>query len=157
MITRSIENPHQQLAVYLIDQWRQIGVTAENQKLETGPWQATLQAGNFDAITDFSADPVDEPSIQLERFTSFDRAPNNAARVIDRTLDDLFERQRREPDPKRRRALVRRFEDRLLTEAHSIPLFWAYRIIPVASEVQGWPFSPSHFLFQDLSTVWLKP
>jgi peptide/nickel transport system substrate-binding protein len=124
---------------------------------ETAPWQANLLAGNFEAISDFSADPVDEPTIQLERFTSFDRAPNNASRSIDRTLDDLFERQRREADPTSRRTLVRVFEDRLLTEAYTIPLFWAVRIIPVASEVQGWPFSPSHFLFQDLSTVWIKP
>lgn len=157
MISRSIENPHQQLAVYLIDQWRQIGVTTENVKLETAQWQATLLAGNFDAITDFSADPVDDPTIQLERFTSFDRAPNNASRAIDRTLDDLFDRQKRELDPAKRRVLVRQFEDRLLSEAYTIPLFWAFRIIPVASEVQGWPFSPSHFLYQDLSTVWIKP
>ncbi|MBL8701198.1 MAG: ABC transporter substrate-binding protein [Alphaproteobacteria bacterium] len=156
LISRSIENPHQQIAVFLIDQWRQIGVTTDHQKLETGPWQATLQAGNFDAITDFSADPVDDPTIQLERFTSFDRAPNNASRAIDRTLDDLFERQRRSADPAARRELVRRFEDRLLEQAYTIPLFWAVRIIPVASEVQGWPFSPSHFLFQDLATVWIR-
>ncbi len=156
LVTRSIENPHQQLAVYLVDQWRQIGVTAENVKLETAPWQATLLAGNFDAITDFSADPVDDPSVQLERFTSFDRAPNNASRTIDRTLDELFERQKRASDPIERRRLVRLFEARVLTEAYAIPLFWAYRIIPVAAEVQGWPFSPSHFLFQDLSTVWIR-
>lgn len=157
MISRSIENPHQQLAVYLIDQWRQIGVTTENTKLETAQWQTTLLAGNFDAITDFSADPVDDPTIQLERFTSFDRAPNNASRMIDRTLDDLFDRQKRELDPAKRRLLVRQFEDRLIGEASTIPLFWAFRIIPIAAEVQGWPFSPSHFLYQDLSTVWIKP
>ncbi len=156
LVTRSIENPHQQLAVYLVDQWRQIGVAAENVKLETAPWQATLQAGNFDAITDFSADPVDDPSIQLERFTSFERAPNNASRAIDRTLDDLFDRQKRTVDPVARRTLVRQFEARLLDQAYTIPLFWAFRIIPVAEEVQGWPFSPSHFLFQDLSTVWIR-
>ncbi|MBI3503510.1 MAG: ABC transporter substrate-binding protein [Proteobacteria bacterium] len=156
LVTRSIENPHQQLAVYLVDQWRQIGVTTENVKLETAPWQATLQAGNFDAITDFSADPVDDPSIQLERFTSFDRAPNNASRSIDRVLDDLFEQQKRTVDPVVRRGLVRRFEARLLEQAYTIPLFWAYRIIPVSTEVVGWPFSPSHFLFQDLSTIWIR-
>jgi peptide/nickel transport system substrate-binding protein len=157
MISRSIENPHQQLAVFMIDQWRQIGVSAENVKLETGPWQATLLAGNFDAITDFSADPVDDPTLQLERFTSFDRAPNNASRAIDRTIDDLFDRQKRELDPEKRRATVRELETRLIEQAYTIPLFWAFRIIPVAAEVQGWPFSPSHFLFQDLSTVWLRP
>ena len=157
LVYRQIADPYQPLIVFLTDQWRQIGVTAEPVPQETAPWQANLLAGNFEAISDFSADPVDEPTIQLERFTSFDRAPNNASRSIDRTLDDLFERQRREADPAARRKLVRAFEDRLLTEAYTIPLFWAVRIIPVASEVQGWPFSPSHFLFQDLSTVWIKP
>lgn len=157
LVTRSIENPHQQLAVYMIDQWRQIGVATENVKMETAPWQTALLSGNFDAITDFSADPIDDPSIQLERFTSFDLAPNNASRAIDRTLDSLFERQKRELNPEARRRLVREFEARLLDQAYTIPLFWAYRIIPIASEVRGWPFSPSHFLFQDLSTIWLKP
>ena len=157
LVTRSIENPHQHLAVYLVDQWRQIGVDAENVKLETAAWVTALRSGNFDAITDFSADPVDEPTIQLERFTSVDRAPDNPSRAVDRTLDALFEQQKREPDPVARRKLVRDFETRALTEAYTIPLFWAYRIIPIAAEVQGWPMSPSHFLFQDLSTVWLRP
>jgi peptide/nickel transport system substrate-binding protein len=157
LMSRSIENPNQQLAVFLIDQWRQIGVTTENIKLETAPWQSALSAGSFEASIDFYADPVDEPSIQFQRLTSFDRAPENASRAIDRTLDNLFESQRRLTDMTQRRKLVRAFEDRALTEAYVIPLFWAFRIIPVASEVQGWPFSPSHFLFQDLLTVWIRP
>ncbi len=152
---RNLPEPHQQLAVFLTDQWRQIGVTTENTPLENGPWQATLASGNYDAIIDFSADPVDDPTIQLERFTSFDRAPNNATRAIDRTLDALFERQRRAVDPAARRALVREFEGRVIGEAYAIPLFWAYRIIPVATNVKGWTFSPSHFLYQDLATVWI--
>ncbi len=157
LMSRSIENPNQQLAVYVLDQWRQIGVTTENIKLETAPWQAALASGGFEASIDFFADPVDEPSIQFQRLTSYDRAPENASRAIDRTLDDLFERQRKLSDVGERRKLVRAFEERVLTESYVIPLFWAFRIIPVASEVEGWPFSPSHFLFQDLATVWIKP
>lgn len=128
----------------------------EKPKLETAQWQTTLLAGNFDAITDFPADPVDDLTIQLERFTSFDRAPNNASRAIDPTLDDLCERQKRTVDPAERRRLVRAFEDRLLREVYAIPLFRAYRIEPIAAEVEGWPSSPSHFLFQDQSTVWIR-
>ncbi len=152
---RNLTEPHQQLAVFLTDQWRQVGVIADNQPLENGPWQATLAAGNYDAIIDFSADPVDDPTIQLERFTSFDRAPNNATRAIDRNFDALFERQRRQADAAERRRTVRELEARLIGEAYAIPLFWGYRIIPVAANVQGWTFSPSHFLYQDLATVWI--
>jgi peptide/nickel transport system substrate-binding protein len=152
---RNLTEPHQQLAVFLTDQWRQVGVVADNQPLENGPWQATLAAGNYDAIIDFSADPVDDPTIQLERFTSFDRAPNNATRATDRTFDALFDQQRHQADPAERRRTVRALETRLITEATAIPLFWGYRIIPLASNVHGWTFSPSHFLYQDLATVWI--
>jgi peptide/nickel transport system substrate-binding protein len=150
---RNIDNPYQQLAVFLIDQWRQIGVTGENIAMETGPWQAGLTRGDFDAIIDFAAEPVEDPTILLERYTSFDRAPNNAARSI----DEMFERQRREADRVKRREIVRQLEARILDQAATVPLFWAFRIIPVASEVKGWPFSPSHFIYQDLATVWIDP
>jgi peptide/nickel transport system substrate-binding protein len=152
---RNLTEPHQQLAVFLTDQWRQVGVIADNQPLENGPWQATLAAGNYDAIIDFSADPVDDPTIQLERFTSFDRAPNNATRAVDREFDALFEQQRHQADVAERRRTVRALEARLIGEATAIPLFWGYRIIPVASNVHGWTFSPSHFLYQDLATLWI--
>jgi peptide/nickel transport system substrate-binding protein len=40
-------------------------------------------------------------------------------------------------------------------EAHEFPMLWWYRIIPHRSYVKGWKISPSHYLNQDLSTVWL--
>ena len=35
------------------------------------------------------------------------------------------------------------------------PMLWWYRIIPYRSYVKGWKISPSHYLNQDLATVWL--
>ena len=32
---------------------------------------------------------------------------------------------------------------------------WWYRIVPHRSYVKGWKISPSHFLNQDLATIWL--
>jgi peptide/nickel transport system substrate-binding protein len=40
-------------------------------------------------------------------------------------------------------------------EAHVAPLLWFYRIVPHRSYVKGWKISPSHYLNQDLATVWL--
>jgi hypothetical protein len=41
------------------------------------------------------------------------------------------------------------------TEAHEIFLLWWYRTVPYRSYVKGWKISPSHYLNQDLATVWL--
>ena len=40
-------------------------------------------------------------------------------------------------------------------EAHEIFLLWRYRIIPYRSYVKGWKISPSHYVNQDLATIWL--
>ena len=52
--------------------------------------------------------------------------------------------------------LMRQFEKRVLdTEAHEIFLLWRYRIVPYRSYVKGWKISPSHYVNQDLATIWL--
>jgi peptide/nickel transport system substrate-binding protein len=40
-------------------------------------------------------------------------------------------------------------------EAHEIFLLWYYRIGLYRSYVKRWKISPSHYLNQDLATVWL--
>ena len=52
--------------------------------------------------------------------------------------------------------LIREFEKHVIdTEAHEFPMLWWYRIIPYRSYVKGWKISPSHYLNQDLATIWL--
>ncbi|MGH7093130.1 MAG: hypothetical protein ACREFB_06305, partial [Stellaceae bacterium] len=41
------------------------------------------------------------------------------------------------------------------TKAHKIMVLWWYRIIPYRSYVKGWKVSPSHYINQDLSNIWL--
>ena len=62
----------------------------------------------------------------------------------------------RETDFAKQRALMREFEKHVLdTEAHEIFLLWRYRIVPHRSYVKGWKISPSHYVNQDLATIWL--
>jgi peptide/nickel transport system substrate-binding protein len=42
-----------------------------------------------------------------------------------------------------------------LTQAYSVPLLWWQRIIVNNKKIHGWYMTPSHFLAQDLSTVWV--
>jgi hypothetical protein len=41
-------------------------------------------------------------------------------------------------------------------EAHIAFLMWWYRLVPLRSYVHGWKIGPSHYLNQDLGTVWLS-
>ena len=68
----------------------------------------------------------------------------------------LYQKMLRETDPVRQRALMREFEKYVLDDqAHAVFLLWWYRIVPHRSYVKGWKIGPSHYLNQDLATVWL--
>ncbi|MGE0716383.1 MAG: ABC transporter substrate-binding protein [Alphaproteobacteria bacterium] len=155
-LTNRVTSPFVPLGLFLIDQWRQIGVTAEHIQLETGQWLTTRQAGNFEVCVDSQAEWNDDPSVQLARYLSFDKAENNISRYVDRKADDLYARQQAALDLKSRSALVHELQRHLVAQAYSGPLYWAARNAPVDRRVQGWMSLPSHMLNQDLREIWLK-
>jgi peptide/nickel transport system substrate-binding protein len=155
LTNRNVPMPYTPVGVFLIDQWRQIGVTVEHEQLETRLYQAALSGGNYEAGLDFSCDFMDEPNLQLIKYISADKSPINYGRYKDAKLDDLFEKQKRSADPKQRAALIREFERHLLTEAYTIPTIWWHRIIVHNAQLKGWEITPSHYLNQDLADVWL--
>ena len=40
-------------------------------------------------------------------------------------------------------------------QAHGIFLLWWRRIVPYHAYVKGWKIGPSHYVNQDLGTIWL--
>ena len=51
---------------------------------------------------------------------------------------------------------MREFETYVLdTQAHMFMMPWWNRIVPYRSYVKGWKISPSHYINQDLATIWL--
>ena len=69
---------------------------------------------------------------------------------------ELYDTMLHETDPAKQRALMRDFEKYVLDDqAHEIFLLWWYRMVPYRSYVKGWKISPSHYLNQDLATIWL--
>ncbi len=155
LLNRNIQMPYEYVAIYLIDQWRQIGLKVNHVVKETGPYLADERAGNFDAAVDFNCDFYDDPDAQLVKFLSANKSPLNYGGYSDGVLDRLFTEQSRSPDEARRLALVRQFEKRLLDEkVWQIYVLWWKRIIPHWTTVRGYKMSPSHYL-EDLQDVWL--
>ena len=81
---------------------------------------------------------------------------SNFSRYKDAALDELFLKQARAVDPEERKKFLRAFEKRLLDEeAHYIYALQWHRIVPHSAKVRGWTITPSHYLNQQLDTVWL--
>ncbi len=155
---RNVKEPYEAVGVYVIDQWRKVGLNVTHLPQEGGPYFADLRAGNYETSIDFACDFMDEPDLQLFKFVSREKSPINYSKYIDPVVDDLYEKQSRATDPKERLKLIRQFEKRVLDEqVYTFHVLWWYRIIPHHARVNGWKITPSHYLNQDLRDVWLAP
>jgi peptide/nickel transport system substrate-binding protein len=154
---RGIPMPYEPLAVWLIDQWRQVGLNVKQEVVEASAYYGqVLRPGNFDLAADFQCGYIVEPDLDLYKFQSKEISPANYSRYTDKVLDDLYVKQSRAGDAEERKKLVRDFERRLLDEeAHYLWTLQWHRIIPSSSKVHGWTITPSHYLNNQLDTVWL--
>jgi peptide/nickel transport system substrate-binding protein len=153
---RNVAMPYTPVGVFLIDQWRQIGVEAEHEQLETRLYQAKLRGEELEAGLDFHCDYMDEPNLQLIKYISSDASPINYSGYNNPEMDELFEQQARELDTDTRKEIIREMETIAMNDAYNIPTIWWHRIIVHHDQLKNWHISPSHYLNQDLSEVWLE-
>jgi peptide/nickel transport system substrate-binding protein len=154
---RGIPMPYEPLAVWLIDQWRQIGLNVKQEVIESRAYFGTIRKGDAQVFMDFQCGYIVEPDLDLYKFLSSDRNPANYGRYKDPVLDELYDKQSRATDVAERKHLIQQFEKRLLDEeAHYLITLQWHRIIPHSSKVKGWTITPSHYLNNTLDTVWLS-
>jgi peptide/nickel transport system substrate-binding protein len=145
--------------IWVIDQWRQIGLNVEQEVKELGAYYDTVRkTGDFEVAIVAQDDFVDEPTNQLFRFISYDKsAVASGGFYIDRVLDGLYFNQDQVTDPIERRKLIRQFEMRVLGEmAYQFPILWLHRIVPYSAKVRGWTALPSNQMNVGLDNVWLS-
>jgi peptide/nickel transport system substrate-binding protein len=153
---RNLAMPYTPAGIFLVDQWRQIGVEVEHKPSDTASYLAHMNAGNHDVAIDFSNLFMDDSSLGLAKYLSLARAPENRSRHKDTELDKIYDDHLRERDPEKRKALIRAFEKRTFEQAYQEPLLWWHRIVPSHKTVMGWKMSPSHNLGAQLEEVWLN-
>jgi peptide/nickel transport system substrate-binding protein len=152
---RGIPHPYEPIGIWLVDQWRQIGLNVKMEMVEASAYHPMLKRGDFEVAMDFQCGFIVEPDLDLARFVSNSDA--NYGKHKDKVVDELYEKQARAADPEERKKLVRAFEKRLLDE--EVHVLWTvqwHRIIPHSSKVKGWTVTPSHYLNNQLDTVWLS-
>lgn len=156
LVNRDVPIPYGPGADAVIEAWAAIGVTVKQLKLNTKEWQSTLETGHFSAAFDFAGDYSDNPTLQLAKYVSRDLSPSNYSGSSDRFLDALYIGQAISTDPQQRAKMVRDFERHALTEAYAVPILWWDRIVVTSSSLKGWNMTPSHYIGQDLTDVWLE-
>ena len=154
---RGIPMPYEPVGVWLIDQWRQVGLNVKQEVVEAAAYYGqVLRPGNFEVAMDFQCGYIVEPDLDLYKFQSKEVSPANYSRYTDKTLDELFVKQGRAGDLEERKRYIREFEKRLVDdEAHYLYTLQWNRIIPHNAKVRGWTITPSHYLNDQLDAVWL--
>ena len=153
---RGLPQPYEPVGIWLIDQWRQIGLIVKQEVVEASAMVSVLRKGDFDVASDAQCNFVVEPDLDISKFQSVGVSDNNYGRYKDPVLDDLYIKQARAVDSEERRRHLRAFEKRLLDEeTHYIYTLQWHRIVPLNAKVRGWTITPSHFLNQQLDGVWL--
>ena len=155
LLNRQLGQPFQPAGIFVVDQWRRIGVTVENQEIETTPYFQAIESGNFDVGVNNISDFADDPSAQFNTLLSKKVSSIGYSRHSDVKLDELFSQQAREVDAKKRLAIVNEFERHVLTQAYAFPVLWYQRIVVNNAKVKGWELPPSHFTGQTLVDIWL--
>ncbi len=151
---RNIKLPYQDWAVFVIQEWRRIGVEAENRPLETAAWFSDgRDKGNFELMVYPPVEFMDDPDLFLGRFVT--GANNNWGRMSDPRVDDLFARQARALDPVERKQLTDEIQRIVLENAYFIPGLWWTRNMVHWAKMKNYVAPPSYYSNQKLQDVWL--
>jgi peptide/nickel transport system substrate-binding protein len=151
---RNVKLPYQDFAVFLIQEWKKIGVEAENRPLETASWFADGQdTGNFELIISPTVEFMDDPDQFLGRYVT--GSTQNWGRFSNPAVDDLFSRQARSVDPAERKKLIIQLQKLVLDNAYYMPGLWWTRNVVHWTKVKNYVAPPSHYTNQKLQDVWL--
>jgi peptide/nickel transport system substrate-binding protein len=151
---RNVKLPYQDFAVFLIQEWRKIGIEVENRPLETAAWFNDGQnTGNFELIVAPTVEFMDDPDQFLGRYAT--GSTQNWGRFSDPQIDDLFSRQARTLDPVERKKLINQLEKIVLENAYSMPGLWWTRNLVHWTKVKNYVAPPNHYTNQKLQDVWL--
>jgi len=152
---RNVKLPYQDFAVFLIGEWRKIGIEAEHRPLETAAWFSDGQdTGNFELIVAPTVEFMDDPDQFLGRYAT--GSTQNWGRFSDPQVDDLFSRQARSLDPVERKRLINDLEKRVLGNAYFTTGLWWSRNLVHWSKVKNYVAPPNHYTNQKLQDVWLS-
>ena len=68
LFNRTVSEPYTPAGIFVIDEWRKVGVTTEHLQVETKMYFENLVSGTFDVAIWPLTEPADDPTAQLYGF-----------------------------------------------------------------------------------------
>jgi peptide/nickel transport system substrate-binding protein len=156
LLNRNVDQPYKFIGTWVIDQWSKIGVTVTQKVVPTGPWFAAMRSGDFDVVSESNCNSIVNPVLDTQKYLPQALFSESYGRYSDPVAADIYQKMLHETDPAKQRVLMRAYEKQVVdVEAHAFPMLWWNRIVTYRSYVKGWKIGPSHFINQDLATIWL--
>ena len=158
LLNRNVDQPYKYNGTWLVGQWNKIGLPVTQRVVPTGPWFGALRSGEFSVGLAGNCHGIVNPPIDVETYLPRSVSKANYGYYEDPKELEIYEKMLRETDVEKQRGLMYQYAKHVMDdEAHFAFLLWWYRIVPYRSYVHGWKIGPSHYLNQDLSTIWLAP
>jgi len=154
LLNRDVDQPYKYVGIWLVDQWSKIGLHVTQRVVPTGPFFAGMRTGDFSVVHYPICHSVVNPLLDVQPFLP--SSAENMGGTPDPQELAMYNKMLRETDPTAQHAEMVAFEKYVMdTKAHATQILWWNRIVPYRSYVKGWKVSPSHFVNQDLSDIWL--
>jgi peptide/nickel transport system substrate-binding protein len=154
LLNRDVDQPYKYVGVWLVDQWSKIGVKVTQRVVPTGPWFAAMRSGDFSVVHYPICHSVVNPVLDIQPYLP--GSEENMGGGADPKSTELYQKLLHETDPKAQHTEMVQFEKYIMdTQTHATQVIWWNRIVPYRSYVKGWKISPSHYINQDLATIWL--
>jgi peptide/nickel transport system substrate-binding protein len=156
LLNRDVDQPYKYVGIWIVDEWRKVGINVTQRVLPTGPWFEAERTGNFAVDLQANCHSVVNPLIDVQPYLPTSVSAQNYGNYEDAKEMELYNKALHETNPQKQHADMLAFAKHVMDdEAHKLVLPWWYRIVPYRAYVKGWKISPSHYLNQDLANVWL--
>jgi peptide/nickel transport system substrate-binding protein len=158
LLNRDVDQPYKYTGTFLVDQWSKVGLHVTQRVLPTGPWFAALRSGDFRVSVGGNCNAIVNPPIDVGTYLPTSVSERNFGYYEDPEELAIYNKMLRETDAEKQRALMLQYVKRVMDEkVHFVFVMWWNRLVPLRSYVNGWKIGPSHYLNQDLGTIWLSP
>ena len=155
LTNRNVSQPFTPAGVYVVDQMRRIGVTAEHVQMDVSTQKKSIAAGDYDVALDGFCGDNEDPRPVLLAYLSKSRSPRNMTGNEAPEVDALFDKYKEAASFEQQKQFAHDIQREIINGANSVTLLWYNRIVAHTSELKGWTITPSHFVGQSLADVWL--
>jgi peptide/nickel transport system substrate-binding protein len=143
------------IASFIIDQFKQVGIEATLEQIETGVWHPKMTRGEFEVAVNTTGIGPDDPDANFyENFKC--GSARNYSDYCSKEIDSLIEKQSQTTDQKKRLQLVNEIDKRLQLDGARLMLGWSKEYVVMWPYVKNLVPHQSIYNYGRMQEIWLN-